>query len=100
MDPNALLSMAWKWQQADVGRNANGNLDAALGAVTARTFVMPIDSDMCFTVEDARADHERIPGSELRVLETASGHLSIFGFDQSFVAQVDRHVGELLATPA
>jgi homoserine O-acetyltransferase len=100
MDPNALLAMAWKWQQADVGRNANGNLDAALGAVTARTFVMPIDSDMCFTVEDARADHERIPGSELRVLETASGHLSIFGFDQSFVAQVDRHVGELLATPA
>jgi homoserine O-acetyltransferase/O-succinyltransferase len=96
MDPNALLSMAWKWQQADVGRLASGDLDAALSTVTARTFVMPIDRDLCFTVADARADHERIPGSELRVLDSASGHLAIFGFDGAFVAQVDRHLAELL----
>jgi homoserine O-acetyltransferase len=99
MDPNALLSMAWKWQQADVGRHAGGDLDAALGSIIARTFVMPIDTDLCFTVADASADHERIPGSELRVLQTASGHLAIFGFDQPFVEQVDRHLAELLATP-
>ncbi len=26
MDPNALLSMGWKWQRGDVARNTNGDL--------------------------------------------------------------------------
>ena len=29
MDPNALLSMGWKWQRGDVARNTNGDLAAA-----------------------------------------------------------------------
>lgn len=31
MDPNALLTMAWKWQRGDVSRIMGGNLQEALG---------------------------------------------------------------------
>jgi homoserine O-acetyltransferase len=55
MDPNALLTMGWKWQRGDVARNAGGDLAAALGRVTAKTFVMPIDSDMFFPPRDCEA---------------------------------------------
>ena len=43
MDPNDLLRMAWKWQRGDVSRNTGGDLAAALGRITAKTFVMPIN---------------------------------------------------------
>ena len=43
MDPNELLTMMWKWQRGDVARHTNGDLAAALGRITAKTFVMPID---------------------------------------------------------
>ena len=40
--------MAWKWQRGDVARNTGGDLSEALGRITAKTFVMPIDEDMFF----------------------------------------------------
>ena len=54
MDPNDLLCMAWKWQRGDVSRHTGGNLAEALGRVTARTIVLPISTDMFFTVQDLR----------------------------------------------
>ncbi len=42
MDPNDLLTMACKWQRGDVARHTGGDLAAALGRITAKTFVMPI----------------------------------------------------------
>jgi homoserine O-acetyltransferase len=97
MDPNDLLCMAWKWQRGDVARHTGGDLAAALGRITAKTFVLPIDEDMFFPVRDCRAEQELIPGSELRVLEDVQGHLSLFGVAPTWMEQVDRHLGELLA---
>ena len=57
MDRNDLLTMMWKWQRGDVARHTGGDLAAALGRITAKTFVMP-----------------------------------------TYMPQVDRHLGELLAT--
>ncbi|MBA2738947.1 MAG: hypothetical protein H0U47_04740 [Nocardioidaceae bacterium] len=37
--------------------------------------------------------------SELRVLLSVAGHLGLFGFEQSYLAEVDEHLSELLATP-
>ena len=54
MDPNDLLTMAWKWQRGDVARHTGGDLAAALGRITAKTFVMPIDEDMFFPPRDCR----------------------------------------------
>lgn len=100
MDPNDLLCMAWKWQRGDVSRHTGGDLAAALGRVEAKTFVMPINEDMFFPVRDCAAEQELVPGSELRVVESISGHLSLFGQEPSFMEQVDQHLGELLESSA
>jgi homoserine O-acetyltransferase len=38
-----------------------------------------------------------VPGSELRVIEDVLGHLALFGVAPSYMPQVDRYLGELLA---
>ena len=99
MDPNDLLAQAWKWQRGDVARHTGGDLSAALGRITAQTFVMPIDEDMFFPPRDCRAEQELIAGSELRVINDVLGHLALFGVAPTFMAQIDRNLGDLLATP-
>jgi homoserine O-acetyltransferase len=98
MDPNDLMCMAWKWQRGDVARHTGGDLDAALGRITAKTFVIPIDEDMFFPVRDCKAEQEHVKGSELRVIEDLLGHLGLFGVAPTYMPQVDQHLGELLAT--
>lgn len=98
MDPNDLLTMAWKWQRGDVARLAGGDLSAALARVTAKVFVMPISEDMFFPVRDCAAEQAMISGSELRVIDSVSGHLGLFSLEPSYIAQVDALLSELLAT--
>jgi homoserine O-acetyltransferase/O-succinyltransferase len=100
MDPNDLLCMAWKWQRGDVSRNTGGDLVAALERVTARAFVMPINEDMFFPVRDCKAEQVMIPNSELRVVESVAGHLGLFGVEPGYMPQINRHLGELLDSPA
>ena len=95
-DPNDLLCMAWKWQRGDVSRHTEGDLAAALGRVTAKTFVIPISEDMFFTPRDCAAEQKLVPNSELRVVESVAGHLGLFGVDEGYMPQIDRHLGELL----
>jgi homoserine O-acetyltransferase len=98
MDPNDLLCMAWKWQRGDVTRHASGDLEAALGRITAKTFVMPISEDMFFPPRDCKAEQELVPNSELRVVDDVLGHLGLFGVAPTYIPQIDEHLGELLAT--
>lgn len=98
MDPNDLLCMAWKWQRGDVTRHTGGDLAAALGRITAKTFVIPIDEDMFFPPRDCKAEQELIPNSELRVVEDILGHLGLFGVAPTYMPQIDRHLADLLAT--
>jgi homoserine O-acetyltransferase len=97
-DPNDLLTMAWKWQHGDVARHTNGDLAAALGRITARTFVIPINEDMFFPVRDHEAEQKYIKNSELRVVDDILGHLGLFGVAPDYMPQIDQHLGELLAT--
>ncbi|MFB9378085.1 alpha/beta fold hydrolase [Kineococcus gynurae] len=97
MDPDALLTMGWKWQRGDVARNTDGDLAAALGRVTARTFVLPIDEDMFFPPRDCAAEAALTPGAELRVLPSIAGHFGLFGFEQTYLDALDGHLKELLA---
>jgi len=96
MDPNDLLCMAWKWQRGDVTRHASGDLEAALGRITAKTFVMPISEDMFFPPRDCKAEQELVPNSELRVVDDVLGHLGLFGVAPTYIPQIDEHLGELL----
>ncbi len=95
-DANALLAQAWKWQNADVSRQTGGDLAAALGRITARTRVMPIDTDMFFTVADCEAEQRLIRGSTLQVLHTDWGHVGVMGMDPAFLQQVDTGLAKLL----
>lgn len=98
MDPNALLAQAWKWQRGDVARHTGGDLAAALGQITAKTFVMPINEDMFFPVRDVEAEAKLIANAELRVVDDVLGHLGLFGVAPTYMPQIDQHLGELLAT--
>lgn len=99
LDPNSLLRQLWKWQRGDVSRHAGGDLKKALGRITAKTFVMPIDEDLFFPPRDCRAEQKMIKGSELRVLKSLCGHLVVNGLEPAFLAQVDTHLHALLALP-
>ena len=98
MDPNDLLCQAWKWQRGDVARHTRGDLKAALGRIKAKTFVMPISSDMFFPVQDCADEQALIPGSELRVIESHGGHFGLFGFEPGYIEQLDGHLRDLLAS--
>lgn len=100
MDPNNLLTMAWKWQRGDVSRNSGGDLAAALGRIKAKAYVMPISHDMFFTRNDCLAEQALIPNSEFRPLNSTDGHLGLFGTDAEMLKQVDAHLMELLSSPA
>jgi len=97
MDPNDLLCMAWKWQRGDVSRPYSGDLRAALRRITAKTFVMPMSSDMFFPPADCQAEWRLIPDAEFRPIRTADGHLALFGADADAIGQLDAHLRELLS---
>ena len=97
MDPNDLLTQAWKWQRGDVTRHTGGDLAAALGRITAKTFVMPIDEDMFFPPRDCKAEQVLIPNSELRLVEDILGHSGLFGVAPTYMPQIDQHLTDLLA---
>jgi homoserine O-acetyltransferase/O-succinyltransferase len=75
-DPHNLLSMLQTWYQSDISANETyrGDLDRALGAITARTLVMPCDHDLYFTVDDCAAEVAKMPNARLRVIPSIWGH--------------------------
>jgi homoserine O-acetyltransferase len=98
MDPNDLLTQLRAVESGDVARHTDGDLAAALGRITAKTFVIPIDEDVLFPIRDCAPEQQMIKNSELRVVEDIGGHLALFGIAPTYMPQIDRHLGELLAT--
>ena len=88
---------ATKWR-GDVSRHTGGDLRAALGRIKAKTFVMPMSSDMFFPPADCQAEWRLIPEAEFRPIQTIDGHLALFGADPNAISQLDKHLSELLAT--
>lgn len=96
-DPNNLVLLASKWRDADVARSTNGDLAQALGRIRAKTFVIAIEEDGFFPLADIEAEQRLVPGSELRRVSSAWGHLALFGTDAAYNVAIDRHLEELLA---
>jgi hypothetical protein len=80
------------------GRHTSGDLRAALGRVKAKTFVMPMSSDMFFSPADCQAEWRLLPDAEFRPIQTIDGHLALFGADPGALSQLDKNLNELLAT--
>jgi homoserine O-acetyltransferase/O-succinyltransferase len=64
------------WKAADLSANPvfNGDQEAALAAITARTVVMPSRTDLYFPPEDSVWAISLMKNAELRVLESDYGH--------------------------
>ncbi|SEA17413.1 alpha/beta fold hydrolase [Rubrimonas cliftonensis] len=75
-DPHNLLSLIDTWQRCDISANDvfGGDLDRALGAITARVVHMAADTDLYFRARDIRAEAGRIPNGEYAELRTVWGH--------------------------
>src|SRR3546814_11990809 len=72
-DANDLLAQFWTWEHSDIADNEfyRGDLAVALGAITARTFVMPGETDLYFQVDDSRDESRQHPNAELRPITPA-----------------------------
>jgi len=75
-DANDLLTMLGTWQRADIARDPafGGDLVRALGAIRARTIVMPASTDLYFHPDDSRFEVEHLRSATLRVIESKWGH--------------------------
>lgn len=75
-DAHDLLASLETWMQSDISDNPiyAGDLDKALGAITARTIIMPSRTDLYFTPEDSEIDAAKMPNAEYRVIESIWGH--------------------------
>lgn len=71
-----LLSMIDTWMASDISDNPiyGGDLEAALGAITARAIIMPSTTDLYFQVADSEAETRLMPNAELRPIKSDWGH--------------------------
>ncbi|MEQ1613728.1 MAG: alpha/beta fold hydrolase [Hyphomicrobiaceae bacterium] len=71
-----LLAALATWTQSDISDNAifRGDLDRALGAIAARSIIMPSETDLYFTVEDSRIETAKMGNAELRTIPSIWGH--------------------------
>jgi homoserine O-acetyltransferase/O-succinyltransferase len=97
LHPADLLAQLAKWRRADVSRHTGGDLATALARITARTVVTAFSHDGWFPAADCRAEQELVAGSSFRVVQSLWGHYA-WGITPAETAQIERIVGELLAT--
>jgi homoserine O-acetyltransferase/O-succinyltransferase len=71
-----LVSMIDTWYHSDISGNQlyAGDLAKALGAITARSIIMPSTTDLYFTLADSEAETKLMPNAELRPIHSIWGH--------------------------
>jgi len=79
-DANDLLSQLGTWEMGDISDSPEykGNFEAALGAIKARTIVLPVDLDRYFPPVDSQYEARHIPNAECRVIRSDWGHMAPF----------------------
>ncbi|MGD1895682.1 MAG: alpha/beta fold hydrolase [Phormidesmis sp.] len=75
-DPHDLLAMIETWLRCDVSNNPiyEGDYEKALGAITAKTLVMPATTDLYFTPEDCKREAALMPNSDYQPIDSIWGH--------------------------
>jgi homoserine O-acetyltransferase len=96
-DANNLLSQLWTWEQGDISDNARygGDFVKALGAISARTIVLPVDNDRYFPPVDSAFEARHIPNAECRVVASDWGHMA--PMNPGDIPAIDAALAELLA---
>ena len=78
IDANDLLAMVATWQSADISNSSrfDGNLSAALNAISCPAMVMPCETDLYFPPADNELEVAQMPNAELRVIPSVYGHIA------------------------
>jgi homoserine O-acetyltransferase len=100
-DANNLLAMLWTWQHGDISANETyaNDFRAALGAIKARAFVMPGQTDLYFPPEDSEFEVAHMPNARLVPVPSVWGHFAGGpGTNPVDVAFIDGKLKELLAS--
>jgi homoserine O-acetyltransferase/O-succinyltransferase len=95
-DANDLLSQLWTWMHADISDNPTygGDFEKALGAIRARTVIVPCQHDAYFPPADSEYEARHIPGAQVRVIPSIWGHMATTNpADAPFI---DRAIAEAL----
>ena len=94
--------MLWSWQHADISDNPRfeRDLSGALGAISARSVLMPASTDLYFHPDDNRIEVAQLVRGELQQIVSTWGH-SAGGPDRNPAAsaQIDAAISELLGAP-
>ena len=88
---------AWTWEAGDISANPTFGSDfaAALGAIKARTIIVPIDNDRYFPPVDSKNEAKHIPNGECRVVQSVWGHMA--PMNPADAPTIDSALFELLA---
>jgi homoserine O-acetyltransferase/O-succinyltransferase len=100
-DPNNLLTMLWTWQNGDISDNElyGGDFVKALGAIKAKTYVMPGHTDLYFPPEDSEFEVANMPNAKFIPIPSIWGHFAGGpGTNPVDVAFLDEKLKELLAS--
>ena len=75
-DANDLLAKLWAWQNGDISANDlyGGNIEAALGAIKAKSILIPCTTDLYFPPEDNEIEVRHMPNAELKPYSSPWGH--------------------------
>jgi homoserine O-acetyltransferase len=98
-DANNLLAMLWTWQNGDISANQmyGGDFRRALGAIKAKAFVMPGQTDLYFPPEDSEFEVAHMPNARLITIPSVWGHFAGGpGTNPVDVAFIDTKLKELL----
>ena len=100
-DANNLLTMLWTWQNSDISANElyKGDYKKALGAIKAKTYVMPGKTDLYFPPEDSEFEVANMPNAKLIPIPSIWGHFAGGpGTNPEDVKFLDQKLKELLAS--
>lgn len=98
-DANNIMAMTWAWIHNDISANRtfNGDLAEALGAITARTVLMPCATDLYFCTADSAAELQFLRCATLIEISSHWGHMSGAGQDKASTAFIDAQLKKLLS---
>ena len=100
-DANNLLTMLWTWQNGDISDNElyKGDYKKALGAIKAKAYVMPGETDLYFPPEDSRNEVANMPNAEFIPFKSIWGHFAGGpGTSKDDVKFLDEKLKQLLAS--
>ena len=99
-DANNIMAMTWTWIHNDISANDafNGDLGAALGAIAAKTLLMPCMTDLYFRTADNEDELQHLQDGRLLEIPSIWGHMSGAGQNETDTQFIDQALKDLLVS--